>query len=288
MRKLIIFSLVGFFAQLIDGSLGMAFGLTSTTLLLAFGIAPAIASASIHMAEIATTAASGMAHYKFGNVDKKLALKIMVPGAAAAFLGAAFLSSLPGALIKPFISAFLLLMGLYIICKFLFRDTGSVSKKAKAYPGWFLVILGAVGGFLDAVGGGGWGPVNTPVLLSRQGAVPRKVIGTVDTSECAVAIAATLGFVLFLGWEQYNWMVVGAFVIGGIIAAPIAAWLVRILPAYLLGVAVGGFIIVTNSYTLLQAGGAGKELILIFYIVLLSAWGVAILTTLRKHQTSAA
>lgn len=114
MRKLIIFAIVGFFAQLVDGSLGMAFGLTSSTLLLAYGVAPAIASASIHMSEIATTAASGMAHWKFGNVNKRMAFLLMIPGSISAFIGAAFLSSIPGEAIRPYISSFLLIGIVYL------------------------------------------------------------------------------------------------------------------------------------------------------------------------------
>lgn len=121
MRKLLIFAIVGFFAQLIDGALGMAYGLTSTSLLLAFGVAPAVASASIHMSEIATTAVSGISHYKFGNVDKKMVITLMIPGAISAFIGAAFLSSLPGHLIKPYISIFLMIMGIYVLSRFLFK-----------------------------------------------------------------------------------------------------------------------------------------------------------------------
>ncbi|TGB03548.1 sulfite exporter TauE/SafE family protein [Halobacillus salinus] len=283
MRKLIIFALIGFFAQLIDGALGMAFGLTSSSLLLAYGVAPAIASASIHMAEIATTAASGVSHYKFGNVDKKLMLTLVIPGSISAFFGAAFLSSLPGYLMKPFISGFLLLLGIYILFRFLLQKaeerppSGNIHLKKR-----FLYPLGAVAGFLDAVGGGGWGPVNTPVLLSQKGATPRKVIGTVDTSEFAVTISATLGFVLFLGWEQFNWLWVGAFVIGGVIAAPIAAWLVRVMPTYILGVLVGGFIILTNTNTILNTLSISQTAISMIYVILIIGWVAAIAQTVRN------
>ncbi|RDY67617.1 sulfite exporter TauE/SafE family protein [Halobacillus trueperi] len=283
MRKLIIFAFVGFFAQLIDGSLGMAFGLTSSSLLLAYGVAPAVASASIHMAEIATTAASGVSHYKFGNVDKKMVLTLVIPGSISAFFGAAFLSSLPGDLMKPFISGFLLLLGIYILFRFLLQKTeerspsGNLNLKKR-----FLYPLGAIAGFFDAVGGGGWGPVNTPVLLSQKGATPRKVIGTVDTSEFAVTISATLGFVLFLGWEQFNWLWVAAFVIGGVIAAPIAAWLVRVMPAYILGVLVGGFIILTNTRTLLNTWSIDTNVIYLIYVILIIGWAAAIAHTVRN------
>ncbi|APH05024.1 sulfite exporter TauE/SafE family protein [Bacillus weihaiensis] len=282
MRRLIIFAIVGFFAQLIDGALGMAYGLTSTSLLLAFGVAPAVASASIHMSEIATTAASGISHYKFGNVDKKMVVTLMIPGAISAFIGAAFLSSLPGNLIKPYISIFLLIMGIYILCRFLFKWNPNQEKTTTS--SWFLLPLGLIAGFFDAVGGGGWGPINTPALLSRKGAIPSKVIGTVDTSEFAVTTAATLGFILFLGWEQFNYVWVAAFVIGGVIAAPIAAWLVRIIPAYLLGVVVGGFIILTNLHTVLGTIGVSTNTKIAIYILLFIFWLVGITFSIRKNS----
>jgi uncharacterized membrane protein YfcA len=286
MRKLIIFTIVGFFAQLIDGSLGMGYGLTSTSLLMAFSVAPAVASASVHMSEIVTTAASGASHYRFGNVDKKLLIKLMIPGALGAFIGAAFLSSIPGDLIKPYLSFFLMLMGIYVLSRFSFKQKNANETEGEESEGastWYLVPLGAFAGFFDSVGGGGWGPINTPTLLSRKGAVPRKVIGTVGASEFAVTTSATLGFLLFLGWEQLNWIWVAAFIIGGVIAAPIAAYLVRIIPSYLLGVVVGGFIILTNLNTVLNAFGTSTELTLVIYGILGFGWIFAIAWTVRKN-----
>jgi uncharacterized membrane protein YfcA len=286
MRKLLIFAIVGFFAQLIDGSLGMGYGLTSTSLLMAFSVAPAVASASVHMSEIVTTAASGVSHYRFGNVDKKMLFKLMIPGALGAFIGAAFLSSIPGDLIKPYLSFFLILMGIYVLSRFSFKQNNSKDTEGEESEGsstWYLVPLGAVAGFFDSVGGGGWGPINTPTLLSRKGAVPRKVIGTVGASEFAVTTSATLGFLLFLGWEQLNWIWVAAFIIGGVIAAPIAAYLVRIIPSYLLGVVVGGFIILTNLNTVLNALGTSSELTPVIYSILGFGWIFAIAWTVRNN-----
>lgn len=282
-----MFTIVGFFAQLIDGALGMAYGLTSTSLLLAFGIAPAVASASIHLSEIATTAVSGISHYRFGNVDKKWMIKLMIPGSISTFLGAAFLSHLPGNLIKPYISFFLMLMGMYILFRFLFHwnpskesEGGETQQQASS---WYFIPLGAIAGFFDAVGGGGWGPINTPTLLARKGAIPRKVIGTVDASEFAITVSATLGFLLFLGWEQFHWVWVGAFVVGGVIAAPIAAYLVRVIPSYLLGVLVGGFIILTNVRTLLSALGINSEIFPFIYCILIIGWFFAIAWSVRNN-----
>ena len=166
MQKLTIFALVGFFAQLIDGSLGMGFGATSSSLLLSAGIAPVMASATIHISQIATTAASGISHLKFGNVDKPLMLRLALPGALTSFLGAALLSSLNGDTIKPFISLFLLTMGFYVLYQFLFKREMKNGFQNKKVSGLLSIPLGGVAGFLDSIGGGGWGPVNTPVPVS--------------------------------------------------------------------------------------------------------------------------
>ncbi|ELK46129.1 sulfite exporter TauE/SafE family protein [Halobacillus sp. ACCC02827] len=282
MNKLIVFALVGFFAQLVDGALGMGFGLTSSTILLAYGLAPAVASASIHMAQVATTAASGFSHYKFGNVDKRLVVILAVPGAISAFLGAAVLSWVPGEIIRPYISLFLLVLGIYIIIRFLTMGQKRRQEK-RPFKKSFLFPLGFIGGFLDAVGGGGWGPVNTPVLLARQKLEPRKVIGTVDTSEFIVTVSATLGFLIFLGWEQFSWLLVSAFVIGGVIAAPLAAWLVKIMPSLVLGVLAGGFIVLTNIRTLLNTVELGDTSIAIIYTALVLAYICMVLLSIRRN-----
>lgn len=283
MRKLIIFTIVGFMAQLVDGSLGMGFGATSASLLLMFGIAPAVASASIHMAEIATTAASGASHLWFRNVDRTILWRLTIPGSISAFIGAAFLSSLPGNLIKPFISCFLILLGFYILIRFLFLNHAS-EKKPSPLTKAFLTPLGLAGGFFDAVGGGGWGPITTPMLIARKGISPRKVIGTVATSEFAIAVSATLGFVLFLGLEQFQWHLVIAFMIGGILAAPIAAWLVRKLPTYLLGVLVGGLIILTNAATVIKSLALPVSWATVAYALIIILWVAAILYQLRNKN----
>ena len=284
MRKLIIFAFIGFLAQLIDGALGMAYGVTSSSLLLMFGMAPAIVSASIHLAEVVTTAASGASHIKFGNVDRQAVLKLIIPGSIGAFTGACFLSALPGDVVKPYISSFLLLLGLYVLFRFLFKFHPSSEKKSLNLSRKQSIPLGLIAGFADATGGGGWGPLTTPILLSKKGASARKVVGTVDTSEFAIAISATLGFLISLGWEGVNWLWVIALMLGGILAAPIAAWLVRKLPSYLLGVLVGGFIILTNSHTLLTFLSISNLWLAIIYLVILIGWVVSIIFALRNHK----
>ena len=182
MRKLFIFALAGFLAQLVDGSLGMGFGASSSSILLTYGIAPAIVSATVHFSEIATTAASGTSHWKFENVHKPTMLKLAIPGSISGFIGAALLTQIHGDYIKPYIALFLLSMGfIFCISSYLnvtkpFIHVGTLSS-AKLVP------QGAVAGFLDAIGGGGWGPVNTPLLLASRKIQPRYAIGTVSASE---------------------------------------------------------------------------------------------------------
>ncbi|ARA96800.1 MULTISPECIES: sulfite exporter TauE/SafE family protein [Geobacillus] len=284
MKKLIVFVFVGFIAQLIDGSLGMAYGVTSTTLLLTFGIAPAVASASVHLAEVVTTAASGVSHWKFGNIDRDMVVKLIIPGSVGAFVGACFLSNLPGDLIKPYISLFLLALGFYIIYRFLFLNGRSSSKSKKQWSNKQLIPLGLTAGFLDATGGGGWGPIATPILLANKSTEARKVIGTVDTSEFAIALSATLGFAISLGWEQVNWYWVLTLMAGGIVAAPIAAWLVRKLPSHLLGVLVGGLIILTNARTLLHAWEVPAPVYPTVYGLIVIGWATAVWMAIKNGR----
>jgi uncharacterized membrane protein YfcA len=251
-KTLILLALVGLGAQLVDGSLGMAYGVTSTTLLLAIGTNPAAASATVHLAEIGTTLASGLSHWKFGNVDWKVVAKIGVPGAVGAFAGATFLSWLSTEVAAPVMSLILLTLGAYILVRFTLRgiDRRHLGKPMRKR---FLGPLGLVAGFVDATGGGGWGPVGTPAILASGRMEPRKVIGSIDTSEFLVALAASLGFLIALGSQGIDAAWVIALLLGGLIAAPIAAWLVRHIPPRLLGSLVGGMIVLTNTRTLLKS-----------------------------------
>lgn len=287
MKKLFIFAFIGFLAQLIDGSLGMAYGVTSSSLLLTFGMAPAIASASIHISEVVTTAASGISHIKFGNVDRQAIFKLIIPGSIGAFIGACFLSNLPGDVVKPYISLFLLILGIYVVIRFLFKHKPSSTRDHLNLTTRQAVPLGLIAGFADATGGGGWGPLTTPILLSKNGNSARKVVGTVDTSEFAIAIAATLGFLVSLGWQDVNWFWVVALMLGGVIAAPIAAWLVKIMPSYLLGVLVGGFIILTNVWTLLKAWSINNNIVESFiYIGVFIFWIGTIIFILKQRRNN--
>ncbi|MGW5635656.1 sulfite exporter TauE/SafE family protein [Streptomyces sp. NPDC003832] len=289
MRTLILLALAGLGAQLVDGSLGMAYGVTSTTLLLAMGTNPAAASATVHLAEIGTTLMSGASHWRFGNVDWKVVARIGVPGAVGSFLGATVLSRLSTEVAEPVMSLILLGLGLYVMSRFTFRGLpkGQLGKPLRKR---FLTPLGLVAGFLDATGGGGWGPVGTPALLASGRMEPRKVIGSIDTSEFLVAVAASLGFLLSLGSQGVDYVWVLAFLIGGLIAAPIAAWLVRLVPPRVLGSAVGGVIIVTNVRTLLNSDWitAPAALSTAVYVVLYAVWAAALGWSIRAYRAERA
>ena len=259
MERLFVFAFVGLLAQVIDGSLGMAYGVTASTLLLANGVAPAVASASVHLAEIGTTAASGFSHWRFGNVDWAVVLRIAIPGALGAFVGATVLSNLSTESATPWVAALLLLLGVYIVARFVFGQPPVVVKGRR--PGARLLApLGLFAGFIDATGGGGWGPVSTPTLISSGTLDPRKVIGSVSAAEFAVTVAASIGFLIGLGSEAIDWRVVGGLLAGGVVAAPFAAYLVRHVSLPVLGGLVGSVILVTNGRTLLRAFEAESAL----------------------------
>ncbi|MBA2811574.1 sulfite exporter TauE/SafE family protein [Streptomyces sp. KM273126] len=285
MRTLVLLALAGLGAQLVDGSLGMAYGVTSTTLLLAMGTNPAAASATVHLAEIGTALMSGASHWRFGNVDWKVVAKIGVPGAVGAFLGATVLSTLSTEVAEPVMSLILLGLGLYVMTRFTFRGLPK-DRLGKPLRKRFLSPLGLVAGFLDATGGGGWGPVGTPALLASGRMEPRKVIGSIDTSEFLVAIAASLGFLFSLGSQGVDFTWVLAFLLGGLIAAPIAAWLVRLVPPRVLGSAVGGVIIVTNVRTLLRSDwvGATGAVSTAVYVLLYALWAAGLAYSIRAYR----
>lgn len=279
MRKLLVLALVGFAAQLVDGALGMAYGVTSSTLLLLAAVNPAAASASVHLAEIGTTLASGVSHWRFGNVDWRVVSRIALPGAVGAFAGATFLSAISTEAATPWMASILFLLGVYLLVRFA-RPLRSPATR-RPLRARFLSPLGLVAGFVDATGGGGWGPVATPALLVSGRMEPRKVIGSVDTSEFLVAAAASIGFLIGLGSQGFVLPIVLALLIGGLFAAPLAAWLVRIMPAQLLGAAVGGIIVLTNARTLLRSFDAPGATRTGVYVVLAVAWLVALTLAVR-------
>jgi uncharacterized protein len=268
----------------VDGSLGMAYGVTSTTLLLAVGISPALASASVHIAEVGTCAMSGVSHWRFGNVDWSKIVWLAVPGAIGAFLGAVVLVSVITAeAAEPIVAVFLFSLGIFILARFSFRRHERPVRE-RPIPRAFIGPLGFVAGFLDAAGGGGWGPISTPTLLSSGRMQPRKVIGTVDTSEFLVALAASIGFLISLSFADIPWQLVGALLIGGLIAAPIAAWIVRILPARIMGTTVGGFILIVNMKTFLEAVGVSGPLVFVIYALIVVVWLAALVHSIVVNR----
>ncbi|WP_300404185.1 sulfite exporter TauE/SafE family protein [Nocardioides sp.] len=287
MRKLLVLGFVGLLAQLIDGSLGMAYGVTSSTLLIAAGVAPAASSAAVHFSEIGTSLVSGFSHHKLGNVDWRTVSILALPGFVGAFAGATLLANLDGDLAKPWVAGILLALGVYVVWRFLVL--GGRRPVFKSRPSVrMLAPMGLFGGALDAVGGGGWGPVGTTTLLSSGRLEPRKVVGSIDTSEFVVAIGGSLGFLLALSSQDIPWSYALALLAGGVIAAPVAAWLVRKLAARVLGVAAGGLIIVTNSKTLAEAFGASGAQVGAIAGLLAVLWIAGIVWAVRMERISRA
>lgn len=240
----LFFIVAGFVAQLIDGALGMAYGVSCTTLLLSLGISPKLASASVHTSEIFTTGVSGLSHIRFKNLDKKLFVRIVFTGVLGATLGAYILSDvLDGSTLKPLISVYLIFLGGYLIYKAL-RKKDKHKPKTKYAP-----LLALFGGLLDAIGGGGWGPIVTSNLLS-QGHNPRKTIGTVNTAEFFVTYFATAVFIFLLGVQHID--IVLGLVLGGVLAAPIGAYVASKVNSKILLILVGALVIITSSVNVIS------------------------------------
>ena len=283
MQLLIVLLAVGFFAQLVDGALGMAYGATSSTLVLAAGYSPAVASASVHLAELGTTLASGISHWRFDNVDWRTVRRIGIPGALGAFVGAVLLSSVSSELAEPWMAGILLALGAYVLLRF--AIAGTTQRPGRRYVrGRYLAPLGLTAGFVDATGGGGWGPVATPALLTSGRMEPRKVVGSVDTSEFVVALAASVGFLAALGGGVFSLEIVGALLAGGLVAAPLAAWLVQKVTARLLGTLVGGLIVLTNVRTLFGVAGVESGMRWTAYLAIGALWVGAVAWAIRAHR----
>lgn len=241
---LLPFVAVGVIAQLIDGALGMAFGVISTTLFVTLGVPPATASAGVHTVECFTTGASGISHIFQRNVDWKMLLRIALPGIAGAVLGAYVLTQIDAATVKPFVLAYLASIGLYLIWRGVRYPPHHKAPKV-------VEPLGLIGGFLDAAGGGGWGPVVTGNLLV-QGAEPRRTIGTVNTAEFVVTVSASVTFILSLGWQAFSAATLG-LLIGGVATAPAAAIVARRVRPKILLVLVGIVLTITSMYGVYRA-----------------------------------
>lgn len=272
MERLIIFVFVGVGAQLVDGALGMAFGVTATTLLVLSGVGAAHASAAVHFAEVATTLASGTSHWKFNNIDWGIVVRLGIPGAVGAFLGATVLSRLSTEAAAPITSGILLAIGVYVLLRFS-TNPPRFNMRSSPHGAAFLAPLGVFGGFIDASGGGGWGPVTTSTLLSAGKTAPRKVIGSVSASEFLVASAASAGFILGLGSDFWdNVPIIVGLAIGGVLAAPIAAWLVTKITPGVLGTGVGGVIVITNLQKLFKTFEVDGPVRFSVYAVVVVIW----------------
>lgn len=276
--------LAGFGAQLVDGSLGMGYGITGTSLLLAAGLAPAVASASVNFAQLGTTLSSGISHWRVGNVDWRIVRRLSLTGGLGALAGATLLSSLSTAAARPVMAVLLLVLGAGVILRFASRRPGSQPTGAAwAARRIFLAPLGLVGGFVNSTGGGGWGPVVTSTLLSTGPVPPRKVIGSVSTSEFVVTVCASVGFVLGLGLTGMRWGTIVALMAGGVVAAPLAARLAGKLPAQILGVCVGTLIIALNLGPVLTLVGAPDVVAGSVYLLGVGACVLLLAVTTVRH-----
>lgn len=288
MQKLLIFVFVGVGAQLVDGMLGMAFGVTATTLLVLSNVGAAQASAAVHFAEVGTTLASGLSHWKFKNIDWHIVLRLGVPGAIGAFLGATLLSRLSTESATPVTSGILLAIGVYVLLRFSTSPPRfNVDKTPHSTK--FLAPLGLFGGFIDASGGGGWGPVTTSTLLSRGKAAPRTVIGSVSASEFLVSCAASVGFILGLGSDFFdNIPIIIGLAIGGVCAAPVAAFLVSKVPASILGTLVGGLIVITNAQKLFSSFEVSGSSVVLAYVAIVALWLSLLAVAVRRTRLTSA
>lgn len=246
MEQLLLFVAVGFAAQIVDGALGMAYGVSATTVLLSFGVTPAVASASVHAAEVFTTGVSAIAHWRFGNVDLGLLRRLALPGMIGGAAGAWLLSTFPAETMRPLVSGYLVLMGGLILVKAL-RPRPLVLREPR-----HVAPLGLVGGFLDAIGGGGWGPVVTSTLLG-DGTAPRYAIGSTNAAEFFVTFTVSATFVATIGLEL--WPIIAGLIVGGALAAPFAAYVAHSMPDRPLMILVAVVIILLSARSMLLAFG---------------------------------
>ena len=247
LAALLPFIAVGFAAQLVDGALGMAFGVISNTLLVGvLGVPPALASQRVHVVECFTTGVSGISHLLHRNIDGKLFLRLVIPGMIGGATGAYLLSNLEGDVVKPFVLLYLTLIGLYLLIR-------GIMYPPKLKEAKFVAPLGLVGGFLDAAGGGGWGPVVTSNLLI-QGADPRKVVGTVNSAEFFLTLTISASFIYHLGIADLAGATLG-LLIGGLMAAPLGAWAAKHFPAKQMLILVGVVLTLTSAYGVYSAWG---------------------------------
>jgi hypothetical protein len=274
----LVFGFVGAAAQMVDGTLGMGFGVTSATLLTVLGYSAVAASAGTHAAKMGTTFVSGLSHWKLGNVDLRVMLVLAVPGAIGAFVGAVILTGAATQASRLWMAVVLFLLGLLIIARFGF---GRSLLPAIRVPTRHLWPVGLIGGFVDATGGGGWGPVATPSLLTLTRHEPHRVVGTVNAAEFIVAVSASAGFLLGPGDEGVPWVPVLGLVLGGALVAPFAAGLAHRAPRAILGVCVGGMVLVANTAVIAKTLGVSG---LVGGTVVAAIIGATVALAVRVHS----
>lgn len=241
--------MAGLFCGFVDACLGMGFGVTSTSVLVTFGVVPSIASASVHTAEAAVDIVSGICHWKLGNVDFKLSKHLLVPGIIASVLGAVFLSGLSLKAAKPFVRIGLIIMGIMILYEHI-RPGETRNWIRKEMNRTRATILGFIAAFVDVAVGGGWGPLGTPALI-LAGEEPRNAVGVIEFTEPIISLAAVLTFGMILGFESFMWDMTIPMIIGGIILSPIASYLTSKMPKKLLGILIGSWLVLLNVWGLL-------------------------------------
>ncbi len=246
MSDFLLFVAVGFAAQLVDGAIGMAYGLFSTTILLSLGIQPAVASASVHAAEVVTTGASGLSHWRFGNINPLMLRRLALSGVVGGSIGAYLLANVDGDTIRPFVSAYLAVMGIWVLSKAI------RTRRLEERTPRFISPLGFVGGFMDAVGGGGWGPIVTSTLVG-QGLRPRSAVGSSCGAEFFMTTSVSITFVMTIGLDL--WPIILGLIVGGVVAAPFGAYLAAKLPDRPLMILVGVTIVILGMRELLQGLG---------------------------------
>jgi uncharacterized membrane protein YfcA len=255
MNDLLAVGLAGFAAAFVDGALGMGFGPTSSSILLSAGISPSGVSATVNIAKVATGVVGGASHWKFGNIDKKIVARLAIPGVIGALVGTFILTNVDGDQLRPILAALLILIGLRILFRFRKPITSNTTHETSHHQMRGIEVAGGAGGLTNGLIGA-WGPVVTPFLLHR-GVMPRIVVGSVNTAEVAVAFVAAASLIS-AGGSGVAVGTVAAMLIGGVIAAPVAAWSVKFVPARVLGLAVSYLLLFTNIREL--AGWRGLEL----------------------------
>ncbi len=278
-----MFGLVGAAAQFVDGLLGMGFGITSATLLTVLGYSAVAASAGTHAAKVGTTFVSGISHWHAGNVDKRVLAVIAIPGAIGAFLGAVVLTNIAMDGARVWMASILALMGVIIVLRFGFGKNLIPSFNARTRHLW---PVGLIGGFVDATGGGGWGPVATPSLMTLTKHAPHRVVGTVNTAEFIVAVAASMGFLVGAGESGIPWLAVIGLIAGGAITAPIAARLAHRAPREMLGVFVGTMVLISNWAIFAKLLGVPGAVAVVGVVALVVAGGIIGVRAHRREMSA--